>query len=115
MDATKQRLFLQPATIEEIGNIKTLLGNASWSDDAASIMSPKLISRAQQQGISLNEDALQDIKIRAEAAWEEIEMGQFFEHIIVNHDGEDCANWQQTPPRAEAGKTLREFVRILNS
>ena len=115
LDATKQRVFLQPATIEEIGNLRTLLGNASWSEAVASIMSPKLMSRAQQQGFELNEDALQDIKIRAAAAWEEIEMGQFFEHIIVNHDGEDCANWQQTPPRAEAGKTLREFVRILNS
>lgn len=108
------RIFLQPATIEELENLCTLLGNVSMTEAAVSIMSPKLILRAQQQGLELDDAVLQDINIRASAAWEEMEMGQSYDYIIINHDGEDCANWRETPPRGDAGRTLREFVRIIN-
>ena len=114
LDAETKRIFLQPASLEEIENIKRLLGDVSRAEAVASIMTPKLISRAQQQGVDLTEKVMQDIAIRAAAAWDEIEMGQSYDYIIINHDGEECANWKETPPRGEAGKTLREFVRIVN-
>ncbi len=114
LQAGIRRVFLQPATIEELEKLARLLGDVSLSEAAVSIMSPKLTLRAQQQGIELDDAAVQDISIRAAAAWKEIEMGQSYEHIIINHDGEDCANWKENPPRGEAGRTLREFVRIVN-
>ncbi len=114
LDAAITRIFLQPASLQEIENIHSLLGDVSMSEAVASIMTPKLVSRAQQQGVELTDEVMRDIEIRAAAAWEEIEMGQSWDHIIINHDGEECANWKETPPRGEAGKTLREFVRIVN-
>jgi hypothetical protein len=76
-------------------------------------MLPKHIGRMQQQGKLLTPDVLEDLKIRASRAYDEIRMGENYTHWIINHDGEDSNNWRYTPPIGEAGATLKRFADIL--
>ena len=76
-------------------------------------MTPKLISRALQQGAVLTPAALEDIRIRASRAHREIEEGEHYDHVLINHDGEDSLHWRYTPPIGEAGATLARFHAII--
>lgn len=107
------RVFLQPATLTEIQDMQRALGDASPQQATAAIMTPKLISRAQQYGLDLTPEVLRDIQIRAGRAWEEILLGQDYDRILVNHDGEESPHWQDSPPSGEAGKTLTKFAEII--
>lgn len=109
------RIFLQPATLEEIADVQKALGDVSMQEATESIMAPKLIARSQQQGAILTPEVMRDIHVRASRAWEEILIGGSYDHILINHDGEDSSNWQSTPPEGDAGNTLREFIRIISA
>lgn len=56
---------------------------------------------------------MRDIQIRAGRAWEEILLGQDYDHILINHDGEESPHWRQSPPGGEAGQTLARFSEII--
>ena len=107
------RVFLQPATFNEIRDVQHAMGEASLQEAAAAIMTPKLIARTQKQGKKLTPEVMRDIQIRAGRAWEEIIVGQDYDHIIINHDGEDSDHWRQSPPSGEAGETLARFAEIV--
>lgn len=105
------RVFLQPATLEEIADIQQAMA-ASKQEATAAIMTPKLIARAQQQGKALTPKVLLDIHIRAARAWEEILIGASYDHVLINHDGENSPNWND-PIAGDAAKTLTAFVQLL--
>lgn len=109
------RIFVQPVSINEIRDMKSTMGDVSLQEAAAAISAPKLIERAQLQGKMLTPDVLQDIHIRAGRAWEEILIGQDYDHIITNHDGENSPHWKDSPPSGEAGATLNRFSKIILS
>lgn len=108
-------VFISPATEEEIQAVQTRMGFATPNDATASIMLPKHIARMQQQGKLLTPEVMADLHIRAAKAYEEIQMGRSYTHLIINHDGEDSNNWRYTPPIGEAGTTLKRFVEILTA
>ncbi len=109
------RVFMQPATLEEIKALKRSKGYSSEQEAAQALMEPKLMSRAQQQGKRLTPYVLHDIRIRASHAWEEILTGRDYDEIILNHDTEDSPHWQSTPPQGEAGAALERFVHIITA
>jgi guanylate kinase len=106
-------VFISPATDDEIIALQRNMGFATPEEATAAIMLPKHIGRMQQQGKLLTPEVLEDLKIRASKAYDEIRMGAGYTHWIINHDGEDSNNWRYTPPIGEAGTTLKRFVEIL--
>lgn len=108
-----QRIFIQPASFDDIYSVRRAMGGSvSMQEALAAIQVPKLIKRAQNQGIELTRDVMQDISIRAQTAWEEVLLGREYDHVIINHDGEESQNWEKTPPVGEAGKTLKKFYKL---
>jgi len=106
-------VFLSPVSEEEITEVQAASGFASPQETIAAIMTPKLVGRSIQQGKPITPAEMKDIRIRALHAYEEIQIGKDYTDFIVNHDGEDSINWKYTPPIGEAGKTLKQFVKIL--
>ncbi len=106
-------VFISPVTDEEIAAVQQGMGFSSPQQTLAAIMTPKLISRSLQQGKLMTPAELEDIRIRASRAYEEIEMGRLYTDFIVNHDGEDSQNWKYSPPLGEAGQTLKRLVGII--
>jgi guanylate kinase len=106
-------VFISPATEDEIIALQKNMGFTTPENATAAIMLPKHIGRMQQQGNLLTLEVMEDLKIRASRAYDEIKMGENYIHWIINHDGEDSNNWRYTPPIGEAGATLRRFVDIL--
>ena len=89
------------------------MGFASPEESVAAVMAPKLIARSLQQGKLITPAELEDIRIRVAKAYEEIQIGKSYSHLLVNHDNEDSIHWKFTPPIGEAGETLKKFVRII--
>jgi guanylate kinase len=106
-------VFISPATEDEIIALQKNMGFTTPEEATAAIMLPKHIGRMQQQGKLLTPEVLEDLKIRASRAYDEIRMGEHYTHWIINHDGEDSNNWRYTPPIGEAGSTLKRFMEIL--
>lgn len=106
-------IFISPVSEQEITEVQAASGFDSPQDTVAAIMTPKLIGRSIQQGKAITPAEMNDIRIRASRAYEEIQIGKDYTDFIINHDGEDSINWKYTPPIGEAGKTLKQFVSIL--
>lgn len=106
-------VFLAPVSDAEIAAVQNAMGFATAAETVAAIMTPKLISRYLQQGKVLTPKDLEDIRIRASMAYEEILMGRSYTTVLLNHDGEDSVHWRFTPPIGEAGETLLLFYHML--
>lgn len=105
------RVFLQPATLEEIADLQRVM-EVSKQEATAAMMTPKLIARALQQGTELTPTVLLDIRVRAARAWEEILIGASYDDVLINRDGEDSPHWSD-PMTGDAARTLAAFVRII--
>ncbi len=108
-------VFLSPLTDAETAEIQKNMGFPTPADAVAAVMLPKLIARSQNQGKLITPAEAADLQLRASRAWDEIQMGKGYDHLIVNHDGEDSRNWKYTPPLGEAGEMLRRFAEIISS
>ena len=108
-------VFIKPFTDEELATIQKVNNLNSPAEAATHIMTPKLLSRYQQQNKLLTPAVLKDVQIRASHAWEEVQWSKNYSHVIINHDGEDSINWKYTPPIGEAGNTLQAFYEIINN
>jgi guanylate kinase len=106
-------IFISPLTRDEIRSLCKETPYRGAGEAVAAVMTPKLISRALQQGTALTPAALEDIRIRASHAHREIEEGEQYDHVLINHDGEDSLHWRYTPPVGEAGATLARFHSII--
>lgn len=69
------------------------------------VMKGKLLRR--------NEDPPDKIEVRAKCAFWEIQQAKDYDHIIVNHAGEDDLEQWRDPLGPEASRVLAEFVQIL--
>ncbi|MDZ7724701.1 MAG: hypothetical protein U5R06_18305 [candidate division KSB1 bacterium] len=110
-----QRIFIQPASFDDIDSVRTAMGDVSMAEALTAIQITKLVKRARNQGIELTDQVMQDINIRAQKAWEEVLWGQDYDHILVNHDGEESKHWNETPPEGGAGKTLELFYHLVTN
>lgn len=106
-------IFISPVSEEEIAEVQAASDFDTQQETVAAIMSPKLVNRSIQQGKPITPAEMNDIRIRASHAFEEIQTGMEYTDFIINHDGEDSINWKYTPPLGDAGQTLKKFVRIL--
>ena len=108
-------VFIAPFSEEELELVHKSMNYASLQETAASIMTPKLISRSMKQGKLMTPQEMKDIEIRTSRAYEEIQMAKDYDYLIINHDGEDSDHWHYTPPLGDAGQTLRRLVEIIQS
>ncbi|MDZ7270425.1 MAG: hypothetical protein ONB17_02310 [candidate division KSB1 bacterium] len=104
-------VLLSPLCPEELQALRRAFGNEQ--EAVAAVMLQKLVGRSLQQGKVITLAELDDLRARALKAHEELEMARDYTDVIVNHDGEDSANWRFTPPVGDAGRTLRRFVDII--
>ncbi|MDZ7377829.1 MAG: hypothetical protein ONB06_00655, partial [candidate division KSB1 bacterium] len=104
-------VLLSPLCPEELQALRRAFGNEQ--EAVAAVMLQKLVGRSLQQGKVITLAELDDLRARALKAYEELEMARDYTDVIVNHDGEDSANWRFTPPVGDAGRTLRRFVDII--
>jgi guanylate kinase len=107
------RVFISPIDEKELEDICAKMSFPGPEKALATIMAQKQINRARNQGKIIGLDEMRDIELRASKAFEEIKMGRFYDHVLVNHDNEDSDHWKYHPPLGEAGKTLSRFISIL--
>ena len=88
----KRSVFLSPLSREEIVQLKQL-NTVDIEESIAGMMRDKLIRRTLRQKGNLSEKDLLTIAKRSRSAWGEIQMAGLFDHVVVNHDGEDSDNW----------------------
>jgi len=114
-DFVLRTVFISPLLEEEIKAVRESMGFASPTETVSAIMMPKLLWRSLKQGKMITEQEIEDIRIRVSKAYEEMQIGKKYSHIIINHDSEDSEHWKFSPPIGEAGETLKRFVTILTS
>jgi guanylate kinase len=108
-------VFLTPLTEEELAALSAHAPERPLEEIIADVMRIKQIARALKQGKLLTATELEDIAIRAGQAYAEMQYAGNYGNVIVNHDGEDSDHWRFTPPVGDAGRTLRELVRIIKT
>jgi guanylate kinase len=74
----------------------------------------KLPRRMQRQKALLSQKDLEEVEWRAGSSFRELAMAHHFQHVIVDHDGEDSENWNAFYfPLGDARRTLNAFVALL--
>ena len=77
-------------------------------------MKQKLLRRAEKLGTPLSRNVRKDIEIRSRSAYRELQTAWQFQHILVNHDGEDSDHWNQFYyPIGDARKNLILLAAIM--
>jgi len=81
----------------------------------ADVMRRKLLRRTVRQKQILSAPDLEEIEVRAGAAYRELQSAWQFDHVIVNHDGEDSEHWEAFYYLiGDARRTLVAFAGLLD-
>ncbi len=86
-------IFVSPLSREEIVYLKDPARNVVLPEFVADVMRRKLLRRTVRQKQILSAKDLEEIEVRAGSAYRELQEAWYFDHVIVNHDGEDSDNW----------------------
>ena len=58
---------------------------------------------------------LEDVETRCRSAWNELGFAHRFQHVLVNHDGEDSDHWHRHGMLlGEARRTVTSLVALLD-
>jgi len=113
-DVERLTIFLSPLSREEIEHLKPPDRGVPPPAFVAELMRRKLLRRTRQQKGTLSLPDLRDIETRCTAAYGEMKNAWRFDHVLVNHDGEDSDHWTAPGhPIDDARKTLLAFVDLL--
>jgi guanylate kinase len=105
-------VMLQPADPREVACAAAAAGRSPVAE-LADRMVPKLVRRAQRLGQNLSVTVLEDILVRARAAWAETTETDRCEHVWVNPCAEGDDAWQTTPPTGHAGELVVRCAALL--
>lgn len=86
-------VFMSPLSHDELAFLTGPDCSASADAVVADVMRRKLLRRTSRQKGHLSLRDLEEVERRAGSAYRELALAHHFEHIIVNHDGEDSENW----------------------
>lgn len=110
----KLSIFITPLSADEIRAIRNMAGSVSVEEFVTDVMRRKLLRRTTKQKGILSWRDLENIERRAGSAYRELKYAHHFEHVIVNHDGEDSENWDAFPiPIGDARRTLEAVAALL--
>lgn len=105
-------VFMSPLSADELNAMQS--AGADVPSLITDVMRRKLLRRTRKQKGALSLKDLENIEKRAGSAPRELQLAHAFEHILVNHDGEDSENWDAFYyPLGDARKTLLNFVSLL--
>jgi guanylate kinase len=108
-------VFVSPLAKEEIEYLKAPERNVLLPEFVTDVMRRKLLRRTRRQKQELSLKDLEDIERRAGSAYGEMQEAWRFQHVIVNHDGEDSDNWDAFYYLiGDARKTVAAFAALLN-
>ena len=110
----KVSVFLSPLSAEELAFFKSS-GEMDMAGLVTDMMRRKLLRRTQRQKGLLALSDLENIEIRANSAFKEMQTAWRFDHVLVNHDGEESDHWQAFYyPVGEARHTVMAFADIIS-
>ena len=114
-DIKVETIFISPLSLKEIENFKEM--GIDIRNQVTKIMLLKLLRRAREiQNISLeNKKVVINLIDRAQDAFNELQNACNYDHVIVNHDGEDSDHWYLPFPIGDAKRTLEIFVELLKN
>lgn len=111
-DVKQLSIFVSPLSREEIEHLKER--KVSLQEFVADVQRRKLLRRTTHQKQILSAKDLQEIEVRCGAAYREMQEAWRFDHVVVNHDGEDSEHWDAFYyPIGDARKTLESFAALL--
>src|SRR5208337_4302598 len=73
--------------------LKDASRNVLLPEFVADVMRRKLLRRTTRQKQILSARDLEEIEVRAGSAYRELQEAWHFDHVLVNHDGEDSEHW----------------------
>jgi guanylate kinase len=111
-EVKKLSVFVSPLSREEVEYLKGR--KVSLPEFVADVQRRKLLRRMTYQKHILSARDLEEIEVRCGAAYREMREACRFDHVIVNHDGEDSEHWDAFYyPVGDARKTLESFAALL--
>ncbi len=109
----KLGIFMSPLSRDEITTLKDQ--GVNLSSLITDVMRRKLLRRTRRQKGELSLKDLENIEKRAASAYSELQKAHLFQHVLVNHDGEDSEHWDAFYyPLGDARIALLGFVSLLN-
>lgn len=93
-DTPRLSIFISPLAADEVAEIAEG-GTAKLREAVTTLMRRRLMRRASIKHDILTLPILEDIETRATHAYQELSMAHRFDHVVVNHDGEDSDHWNQ--------------------
>lgn len=113
-EVPKLSVFLSPLGEEELRAASEPERHVDLDALVADIMRRKLLRRTRRQKGELSRPDLDDIETRCTSAPAELRKAWRFEHVLVNHDGEDHENWWAFPlPLGDARRAVTDLRRLL--
>lgn len=110
----KVEVFVSPVSRDEVGELRE--GTAEFGDVVAEMMRRRLMRRLSSKKSHLTLPDLQDVEVRARSAHHELGHAHQFDHVLVNHDGEDSDHWEAFPrPVGDARRAVRTLAALLES
>lgn len=98
-------VFLKPLSDEEIKK----------GAEGEGVSQEEFLYRTMREKIERRgEDAPSKIEGRARGAWEEIKYAEQYDHVIINHAGEDAREEWSDPLGPEAKRVMEELAEILS-
>lgn len=80
----------------------------------AEVMRKKLLRRMRAYKGEISGPDLAEVERRAGTAYDELRLASDFDHVIVNHDGEDSENWEAFYyPVGDARRAMLALVALL--
>ena len=105
-------VFVSPLGRMEIEGLRR--AGADPAVVTADVMRRKLLRRTRRFKGELSLPDLEEVERRAGSAWSELGFASAFDHVIVNHDGEDSEHWEAFPRLVgDAGRSLNCLAALL--
>lgn len=111
-DLQRLSVFVSPLGMDELERLRD--DGADLPALVSDVMRRKLLRRTRRFKGELSLPDLEEVERRAGSAWRELGFASAFDHVIVNHDGEDSEHWHAFPrPIGDAGRSLERLGALL--
>lgn len=112
-DVERLGIFVSPVSTAELAELGAM-GARHARSSITKLMRRRLMRRAQRKYDMVDLPRLRDIETRATSAYDELAMAHEFDHVLVNHDGEDSDHWDLTGTvLGSARRSVEDLAELL--